>query len=41
MADQLTTIAKVRLISQLETLNRPELKAVEHAVKIQLGLPLL
>lgn len=40
MADQLTTVAKERLTSQLGALTRPDLKAVEHAVKIQLGLPL-
>lgn len=40
MADQLTTVAKQRLTTQLGTLTRPDLKAVEHAVKIQLGLPL-
>ena len=40
MADQLTTVAKERLTSQLGALLRPDLKAVEHAIKIQLGLPL-
>jgi mRNA interferase MazF len=40
MADQLTTVAKERLSSQLGTLSRPDLKAVEHILKIQLGLPL-
>ena len=40
MADQLTTVAKERLTSQLDTLTRPDLKAVEHALKIHLGLPL-
>lgn len=40
MADQLTTVAKERLTSQLGTLSRVDLKAVEHVVKIQLGLPL-
>ena len=40
MADQLTTVAKERLSSQLGTLTRTDLKAVEHVVKVQLGLPL-
>ena len=40
MADQLTTVAKHRLTTRLGTLTRADLKAVEHAVKIQLGLPL-
>ena len=40
MADQLTTVAKERLTSQLGVLSRSDLKAVEHVVKIQLHLPL-
>jgi mRNA interferase MazF len=40
MADQLTAVAKERLTSQLGVLTRADLKAVEHVVKIQLGLPL-
>ena len=40
MADQLTTVAKERLTSQLGILNRSDLKAVERAIKIQLHLPL-
>ena len=40
MADQLTTVAKERLSSQLGVLTRPDLKVVEHILKIQLGLPL-
>ena len=40
MADQLTTVAKQRLTTRLGTLTRADLKAVEHVVKIQLGLPL-
>lgn len=40
MADQLTTVAKERLTSQLGVLTRPDLKAVERVVKIQLHLPL-
>ena len=39
MADQLTTVAKARLTTQLGALTRTDLKAVEHVVKIQLGLP--
>ncbi|NQW94860.1 MAG: type II toxin-antitoxin system PemK/MazF family toxin [Polaromonas sp.] len=40
MADQLTTVAKERLTSCLGVLDRTDLKAVEHVVKIQLNLPL-
>lgn len=40
MADQVTTVAKERLSSQLGVLSRPDLKAVEHILKIQLSLPL-
>ena len=40
MADQLTTVAKERLSSQLGALTRDDLKAVERSLKIQLGLPL-
>lgn len=40
MADQLTTVAKERLTSRVGALNRSDLKAVEHVVKIQLNLPL-
>jgi mRNA interferase MazF len=40
MADQLTTVSKGRLSSQLGALTRPDLKAVERILKIQLGLPL-
>jgi mRNA interferase MazF len=40
MADQLTTVAKERLTSRLGVLDRADLKAVEHVVKIQLNLPL-
>lgn len=38
MADQLTTVAKERLTTQLGALTRTDRKAVEHVVKIQLGL---
>ena len=40
MADQLTTVAKERLGVQMGALTRADLKAVEHVLKIQLGLPL-
>jgi mRNA interferase MazF len=40
MADQLTTVSKERLGSQLGALTRSDLKAVERVLKIQLGLPL-
>jgi len=40
MADQLTTVAKERLTTLLGNLTRPDLKAVEYVVKIQLGLQL-
>ena len=40
MADQLTTAAKERLTSRVGVLTKADLKAVEHVVKIQLGLPL-
>lgn len=40
MADQLCTVAKERLTTRLGVLDRADLKAVEHAVKIQLNLPL-
>ena len=40
MADQLTMVAKERLTSRLGVLSRPDLKAVEQVVMIQLNLPL-
>ena len=40
MADQLTTVAKERLTSRLGILSRADLKGVERAIKIQLGLPM-
>jgi mRNA interferase MazF len=40
MADQLCTVAKERFTTRLGVLDRVDLKAVEHAVKIQLNLPL-
>jgi mRNA interferase MazF len=38
MADQLTTVSKVRLISRIGRLSRADLRQVERAVKVQLGL---
>ncbi|MBK5205829.1 MAG: type II toxin-antitoxin system PemK/MazF family toxin [Polaromonas sp.] len=40
MADQLTTVAKERLTTRFGVLDRADIKAVEHAIKIQLSLPL-
>lgn len=40
MADQLTTASKKRLISQLGKLSLKEMKAIEQAIKIQLGIKL-
>jgi mRNA interferase MazF len=38
MADQLTTISKSRLINLVGRLSNSDMKKVENAVKIQLGL---
>ena len=38
MADQLTTVSKQRLITREGKLTESEMRKVEHAVKIQLGL---
>jgi len=38
MADQLTTVSKARLINCEGTLSTADLKKVEQAVKVQLGL---
>lgn len=40
MADQLTTVAKERLTTRLGVLVKSDLKSVERAIQIQLGLPL-
>lgn len=40
MADQLTTVAKERLKEKLGELSREDLRAVEKAIKIQLGMGL-
>ena len=37
MADQLTTASKARLISRVGKLSRSDLRAVEEAVRVQLG----
>lgn len=38
MADQLTTVSKTRLQSIVGRLSKPDLEAVERALKVQLGL---
>jgi mRNA interferase MazF len=38
MADQLTTVSKMRLVSVAGRLTSSDLKRVEHAIRIQLGL---
>ena len=38
MADQLTTVSKQRLINRAGQLTPAEVRKVEHAVKVQLGL---
>jgi len=38
MADQLTTVSKQRLTNQAGQLTPAEVRKVEHAVKVQLGL---
>jgi mRNA interferase MazF len=38
MADQLTTVSKGRLINRIGRLSRADLRQVERAVKVQLGL---
>jgi mRNA interferase MazF len=39
MADQLTTVAKERLTTQLGSLTTSDLKTLESVIKLQLGLP--
>lgn len=39
MADQLTTVAKVRQATALGALNKTDMKALEAVIKLQLGLP--
>jgi len=38
MADQLTTVSKQRLVNQMGRLTHTDMRKVEHAVKVQLGL---
>ena len=38
MADQLTTVSKQRLSDRAGTLSHADVRKVEHAVKVQLGL---
>jgi mRNA interferase MazF len=38
MADQITTVSKTRLQNRAGRLSKADLEAVEHAVKVQLGL---
>jgi len=38
MPDQLTTVSKQRLMNQAGVLNRDDMRKVEHAVRVQLGL---
>jgi mRNA interferase MazF len=38
MADQLTTVSKQRLLNQAGMLSHDDMRRVEHAVRIQLGL---
>ena len=39
MADQIRTVAKERLTSLMGTLTHADLRAVEQAIRLQLGLP--
>ena len=38
MADQLTTVSKQRLMNQAGVLSHDDMRKVEHAVRVQLGL---
>jgi len=38
LADQLATVSKLRLINLADRLSRPDMRRVEQAVKVQLGL---
>jgi len=38
MADQLTTVGKLRLIDRAGGLTNADMRKVEHALKVQLGL---
>lgn len=37
LADQLTTVSKLRLISRMAKLSDQEIRKIEHAIKVQLG----
>ncbi len=39
MADQIRTVAKERLSQRIGMLTQPDIRAVEQAIKLQLGLP--
>jgi mRNA interferase MazF len=38
MADQLTTVSKLRLINRAGELSHADMRRVEHAIRVQLGL---
>jgi mRNA interferase MazF len=38
MADQLTTVSKIRLLNRAGGLSKSDLRGVEQAIKVQLGL---
>jgi mRNA interferase MazF len=38
MADQITTVSKLRLISLIDKLSENDMQKVERAIKVQLGL---
>ncbi len=40
MADQIATVSKRRLKSRIATLSLEDLRAVERAIQVQLGLPI-
>ncbi len=39
IADQLTTVSKLRLINRVAKLSKFDIRKVERAIKVQLGLP--
>ena len=39
MADQVATVSKQRLKSRLATLSVDDMRAIERAIRVQLGLP--
>ena len=39
MADQIRTVAKQRITDRMGALTQPDLRAVERAIRLQLGLP--